>query len=69
MYYVGPRPRHHDIIITIIKVRKLQGLRGLALIRLKEGFAAQQLNIGQAKVTVAKPQWWPPEKEDKKING
>ena len=50
-------------------MRRLQGLRGLALIRLKEGFAAKQLNIGQAKVTVAKPQWWPPEMEDKKING
>ena len=44
------------------KIRQTQGRYGLALIRLKEAFAAESLSCASVPVTVWKPVWWPQEK-------
>jgi len=48
---------------SVGKVRAAEGHHGLALVRLKEAFAAETLTCnGGSRVSLRKPVWWPPEK-------
>lgn len=47
---------------SVGKIRQTQGRSGLALIRLKEAFAAESLSCNSVPVTVWRPVWWPQEK-------
>jgi len=49
---------------SVGKLRQATGPFGLALIRLKEAFAAESLSCEGETLSIWKPVWWPPEKTD-----
>jgi hypothetical protein len=50
-------------------VIRTEGGLGLGMVRLKEGLGAEgPLSLGEARVAVAKPAWWPRDMEGKKAN-